>query len=208
MAEARGAPIRFTDLVRGRAREHRTARGWTREDLAGSARQLGLDWTEGTVRHIEDGTRGVGDDLVALLLIFGIGAGDFFGTQGPRVIVPGRILEGPSELGEIFGGTYFKRRRPYERWVEKVETETGPRTSDQKAAKALGLTVTRLEELTKPRWGRYFTEEREARLDAQVKGREVSPRSRQALRGHITRSLLDELRDVLEDTEDVGGGDG
>lgn len=203
MAEVRGAPIQFPDFVRGRVREHRTARGWTREDLAGSARQLGLDWTEGTVRHIEDGSRGVGDDLVALLLIFGIGAGDFFGTQGPRVIVPGRILEEPSELGEIFGGTYFKRRRPYERWVAKVETETGARTADQKAAKALGLTVTRLEELTKPRWGRYFTEEREARLNAQVKGREVSPRSRQALRGHITRKLLDELREVLED-KDVG----
>ncbi|MDQ3531401.1 MAG: hypothetical protein M3456_03340 [Actinomycetota bacterium] len=207
MAQARGDPIRFTDLVRDKVREHRTARGWTREDLAGSARQLGLDWTEGTVRHLEDGSRGVGDDLLALLLIFRVGLGDFLGTDGHPVLIGHYRLERPAELAEIVDGTFFTSGLALERSLPLQGQQDRFRAADQKAARALGVSVSALNEASHRLWKWYLSDEREFRLEAAIGDREVSPRSRQALRGHITRKLLDELRDVLED-KDVGGGDG
>jgi hypothetical protein len=47
------------------------------------------------------------------------------------------------------------------------------------------------------RWGRTLAEERDHRLSEQ--GRDTTPRSRQALRGHITRDLMTELEDELRD---------
>lgn len=52
-------------------------------------------------------------------------------------------------------------------------------------------------------WGRSLTEEREARLAERCNGDE-SPRAVQALRGHVTRALLDELRERLARVDDPG----
>jgi len=199
--------MRLPELIRGRVREHRTERGWTQDELAFRARQHGVDWTEDSVRHIEDGSRSVGDDFIALLLIFRVSLGDFFGTDGPPVLVGQYKLERPAELAQIVDGTFFTSGLALERSLPLQEQQDRFRAAEEKAAKALGVSVSALNEASHRLWKWYLSDEREFRLDAAIGGREVSPRSRQALRGHITRKLLDELRDVLED-KDVGGDGG
>ena len=199
--------IQFPDLIRRRVRQLRSERGWTQDELAFRARQHGLDWTEDSVRHIEDSSRSVGDDLVALLLIFRVGLGDFLGTDGPPVLIGQYRLERPAELVEIVNGTFFTSGLALQRSLPLQGQQDRFRAAEEKAARALGVSVSALNEASHRLWKWYLSDEREFRLEAATAAREVSPRSRQALRGHITRKLLDELRDVLEDT-DVGGDSG
>jgi hypothetical protein len=69
--------------------------------------------------------------------------------------------------------------------------------AERHAARKLGTTPERLKVVATRRWGRTLAEERDHRLSEQA--RSASPRSRQALRGHITRDLLAELEDELCD---------
>lgn len=198
MTKAKGkAPIRFSELIRRRVRELRTERDWTQDELAFRARQHGLDWTADSVRHIEDGSRSVGDDLVALLLIFRVGLGDFLGTDGPPVLIGQYRLERPAELVGIVNGTFFTSGLALERSLPLQGQQDRFRAAEEKAARALGVSVSALNEASHRLWKWYLSDEREFRLEAAIGGREVSARSRQALRGHITRKLLDDLREAL-----------
>lgn len=67
--------------------------------------------------------------------------------------------------------------------------------AERHAARKLGTTPERLNLAAMRRWGRTLAEERDHRLSEQAG--DVSPRRRQALRGHITRELLTELEDEL-----------
>jgi hypothetical protein len=69
--------------------------------------------------------------------------------------------------------------------------------TERHAARKLGTTPERLNMAAMRRWGRTLAKERDYRLSEQAD--DVSPRSRQALRGHITRDLMAELEDELRD---------
>jgi hypothetical protein len=69
--------------------------------------------------------------------------------------------------------------------------------AERHAARKLGVSPERLNVVAMRRWGRTLAEERDHRLSDQT--RDSSPRSRQALRGHITRDLMNELEDELRD---------
>jgi hypothetical protein len=70
--------------------------------------------------------------------------------------------------------------------------------AETKAAASLGVTPALLALAARKRWGRSLTAERDRRLaDRGHTGAE--PRTLQALRGHITRELLEELRPLLEE---------
>lgn len=71
--------------------------------------------------------------------------------------------------------------------------------AEDKAARRLGVPVEVLREASEQLWHRRLTDEREARLEARLtETGEATPRSLQAVRGHVTRELLDELRHTLE----------
>ena len=72
------------------------------------------------------------------------------------------------------------------------------RLADQKAATSLGIAPAKVRELSNRLWGRDLTTERDTRVAERLGDKEVSPRSLQALRGHVTRELLDELRPHLK----------
>ncbi len=72
-----------------------------------------------------------------------------------------------------------------------------PQEAELKAAKRLSVSVDEVLAAALTLWGKTLTAEREARSGMQIpKG--ASARSTQAIRGHITRDLLGELRTVLE----------
>ncbi len=194
--------VRFSQLLQRRVRELRTERGWTQDELAWRASQHhGLDWDRATVRHVEDGSRSVGDDFPVLLLLFEVGLEELFSAPGPRVILGGYVLNKPSRLLEVYrdGTATAKLQR---------KAEAGARTAEEKAAKGLGVSVQRVQTMAQLLWTRPLTDEREWRLVKQIKGHEANPRARQAIRGHITRQLLDELREGLKDMEGRWDTDG
>jgi transcriptional regulator with XRE-family HTH domain len=72
--------------------------------------------------------------------------------------------------------------------------------AERKAARKLGVEPLRLSAAAHGRYGRSFTEERDARVADQAPA-DASPRSLQALRGHVTRAMLAELAPALERKE-------
>ena len=70
--------------------------------------------------------------------------------------------------------------------------------AERKAARVLGATPVLVALAAVKCWGRPLTDEREDRMtNAGVEG--VSPRVLQARRGHVTRTLLAELRSLLDE---------
>jgi hypothetical protein len=67
--------------------------------------------------------------------------------------------------------------------------------AERHAARKLGMTSERLSVAARRRWGRTLSQERDRRLSERTD--DASPRSRQALRGHITRELMAELEEEL-----------
>jgi len=73
--------------------------------------------------------------------------------------------------------------------------------AERKAASVLGVPALAVALAAHRRWEWSLTAEREHRLAGRFPGLgvvEISPRKLQAVRGHLTRELLDELRPVLE----------
>jgi hypothetical protein len=79
-------------------------------------------------------------------------------------------------------------------WDAIVRESAGD--AEQKAANVLDVSPHAVALAARSRWGRSLTEERDRRVSA---ASESTPRTLQALRGHATRALLDELRPVLKD---------
>lgn len=75
--------------------------------------------------------------------------------------------------------------------------------AERKAARKLGVDALKLSAAAHGRYGRSFTAERDARVDEQAPA-DASPRSIQALRGHVTRAMLTELAPVLEQGKGEG----
>jgi transcriptional regulator with XRE-family HTH domain len=71
--------------------------------------------------------------------------------------------------------------------------------AESKAARVLRVPPVTVALAAAGRWHRSLTKERDARVADQSKGSAISARTLQALRGHITRQLLDELRPLLKD---------
>ena len=76
------------------------------------------------------------------------------------------------------------------------------REAEQKAAKKLGVSADAVLAAALTLWGKTLTDERDARAEKQITD-EASPRRLQAMRGHVTRDLLDELRPVLKEKEET-----
>jgi hypothetical protein len=73
--------------------------------------------------------------------------------------------------------------------------------AERHAGRKLGTTPERITIAALRLWGRTLTAERDHRLSEQAA--DLSARSRQALRGHITRDLMTELRAELGDQENT-----
>jgi transcriptional regulator with XRE-family HTH domain len=184
---------KLEQAIRDRMRKLRIEHGWTQEDLAGRMQVWGFEWTHDTVKNLEVGTRRLSiEEFFGTVRLFG-GEGEFFGADaGALELSPLWAVE-VGGLGEIVAGNLT----PQEVFGEAVLTASGiteSQLAEKKAAAALGISIPGLKKAARRAWGKSLTKERERRLDQQEDSAVLSPRTRQARRGHVTRELLKELR--------------
>jgi transcriptional regulator with XRE-family HTH domain len=214
------APPRTVHLSRGlaqRVRAVRVRQRLTQDDVADRARELGLAWGRDTVAKIETGDREL--KLVEFLLlpvILGRPLADLLPPKGwvgltPSVQVSAAALAGllrgevvgspeaeslslPAQGNDIrtiaiapAGWTAVKPVRPV------IIRRDALREAERKAAKRLGLDPIELSTLAHKVWGVGLTEKRDQLLTEQAKAGDT--KTRQALRGWVTRQLDKELAD-------------
>ncbi|MFF7763113.1 helix-turn-helix domain-containing protein [Streptomyces griseorubiginosus] len=222
-AQAQGKPfgIQLGERLQ-RVREEREA---TREDIARKARFFGLPWHRPTVGQIEQGKRGVSaSELLLLPLVYGTPLRDLLPGEGEvtwlsdETAVRGGALrhsldeepEEPSLPGpwHVKGvvkqaGQFLEASRKFTEalpWGAKAGFAASPDEAETKAAKRLNTTPEYVAYAAREAWGRGLAEERDARL-AERPDAPATPRAAQAARGHITRTLLDELEPAIRDHE-------
>ncbi len=165
-------------------------------------RALGFSWTQSTVAAVEAvGTKPRDLDLAELAALCGL-----YGVALPELLqAPGRVTVGAGAVVRLASlraalerGAELRVERPEAetRRLDRLSAEQSEAT--QHAARALSK---RLSQQVRPAevtdaasalWGCSLAAERDSRLDERYPGR--TQRQRQALRGHVTRALLDELR--------------
>ncbi len=197
------APDTMVGLSAGLARRLRAIRkqqGLTQDDVAERARQQGLGWTRATVGKIEAGGRELGlAEFLLLPLILSTTIADLvpvadYVALSESVAVPAQALL-DLLAGKLNIHTQVMRPVPH----LTVDAQPPPirhdalREAERKAAKRLGLDPIELSTLAHKRWGMGLTERRDQLLSEQATAGD--PRTRQALRGWVTRQLDKELRE-------------
>lgn len=210
----------LTSAVARGLRALREDAGASADKLARAARRHGLPWTRNSVAALEGGRRGLpADELLLLptvastLLGRRVGWAELF-EQAELVELGGHRLR-PHELVELL------HEAPSLLLQQKLGTDvSGDRDAgaaavveaakgdaERKVAAALQLaqaapldvTAEDVARAALEAFGRSLTDERETRLEARLEtdGGEATPRRRQAVRGRLTRQLVDELRPAL-----------
>lgn len=80
--------------------------------------------------------------------------------------------------------------------------EDAAHEAEQKAARKLGVSTLVLSAAAHRTWGRGLSDERDARVEEQS-GDDASPRSMQAVRGHVTRRLLAEVEPMAREVAEA-----
>lgn len=208
-----------------RLRQVREELGKTGDELAYYARLLGLGWDRSTLTRIELGQRQVtAAELLTLPQLYDRSLAELLPTE-PAMLTVGASV-GAAELHRVLTERPALRhwflpllygavdealprltenlRRTRERFPgvpvllvgEAAADLRGDETTD-KAARKLGAAAIDVAVAAHQLWGRGLVQERDRRL-ADSGGDRGTARARQARRGHITRTLLDELRPVVE----------
>jgi transcriptional regulator with XRE-family HTH domain len=191
------APIDYQALLAGNLRQRRGALGWTQGDLASRARAVGLQWTVDTVVSVESGRRKLSyGDVLLLTQVLRSSLGEYPGDQD--IDVEGCVLPAPGWRLLVEGVPMGGLDRLREAMVARDQTvnREASNEAEKKAARSLHMSAKDVVFLAHGLWGRGLTEERDHRLSSELGAVEVTQERRQALRGHITRGLLQELREA------------
>jgi transcriptional regulator with XRE-family HTH domain len=196
-----------------RIRKFREEAGRSQDELADAARRAGIDWTRASVASLETGRRGLeAEEFMLLPLALKIltgrdqwRLGDLLPDVWIRMPLGAmtharslrRLLAGESVEGwGVAAGTAEDMDRAADRLKEQTEAV-------RHAARRLEVEPGTVSRAADRLWRRSFSEEREQRV-AERGGAGASPRSLQAIRGHVTRVLINELRQALEQEESDG----
>ena len=115
--------------------------------------------------------------------------GEIDTPSSERIADPARAMQARGRLARLWPGASW---RELDRALAAAAGE-----AERKAARKLGVPPQVVSVAAYARWGRSLTEERDRRVAAQTVAPQttggIKPRTLQALRGHVTRALLDEL---------------
>ena len=75
--------------------------------------------------------------------------------------------------------------------------------AEQKAARKLGVTPQMIAQAAYDIWGRSLTDERNLQVEQLDWVDETSTRQVQALRGHVTRQLLDDIENLISSNPNI-----
>jgi transcriptional regulator with XRE-family HTH domain len=193
-------------------RHLREAAGRRQEDVASSARDLSLLWVHATVAALETGRRDLSIEEFLLLPRILQGAG--IDRSLPDLLGEGSIALSPAvaasaeELRGVLAGS-----QPDDDWKPTVPGDSlaGAKSkygadlavinearddATLKAARRLGVEPIVIAQGARKLWGRSLAAERDERVK-QGGSDAGQARTLQAHRGHVTRALLDELRQAL-----------
>lgn len=214
MSEQDPAGGRPLSVAVGRqVRKFREGAGRSQDEFADAARRAGLDWTRASVASLETGRRGLSVEEfmllpMALKILTGRDQwrlGDLLPDGWIRMPSGLRttarslrdLLEGESvEDWEVQAGTAREMREAATRLQQQREAV-------RHAARRLEVEPETVSRLADQIWRRSFNQERDARIVGAGEA-DMSPRRIQALRGHVTRALINELRQALEREENDG----
>jgi|GEM_PF-4264984 transcriptional regulator with XRE-family HTH domain len=202
-----------TDVVRSNVRRLRDENGLKQRELVPLFQAHGVEWDLQTVKAFENGRRGLSlDEFFGLLLSFRVGWRELLATeaQGAHVV----LLDGawglePGGLEEAMEGTLLERPDYADALTARAEDQERRQTAREleRAAAALGVDVPILEYLSRRLWQVSYSFEAKQRFDrARASHPEGDAKTDRALRGHVTRSLMAELRAQLEDVEQLVAG--
>jgi transcriptional regulator with XRE-family HTH domain len=186
----------------GRLKEVREALGISQDALARTARRFGISWTRSTVAKVEAGQRELKvTEWFALLQLLRVSGSD---------LVPKGLVRLSPQIA--FHSSTLKKSLRSEQPAfitspAQVHRDDEPGEAEQKAARLLGVTALDLLELARAEWGLSMSAERERRLSKEMKRRPksaASTRTIQAIRGRISRGLIEELRRRKPTRKNVG----
>lgn len=205
----------LSELVGWNLRQYREGMGWSQDHVARILRLHGLGWTRTMLAKVERGERPVGLDEL-LLLSIALGPEPAFFVGGGRDVWVGlseSVAVRPDALRAMLSA-----QRPRTRDLELERFTTPPPLdpawpeltavdlalaeasaageAERKAAERLDVEPLMVARAARVAWGVNLSDERDARVASQVP-EDASSRTLQAVRGHVTRAMLDELRPVV-----------
>jgi transcriptional regulator with XRE-family HTH domain len=190
-------------------RRRREAAGVGQSVVAMYARQFGVAWTRATVAAIELGRKQLRQGELALMALFLEGAGvtdhrlsldDLIPEDDrPVELAPGVRMPLRAARALLLGGGEQRATiRPILDGVDFRDLQACD-TSEQRAALALRVRPRAVVDAAYRRWDHSLSMELLRRLqDSSAATTTTDPRRLQAIKGHITRELLDELRPLLK----------
>jgi transcriptional regulator with XRE-family HTH domain len=191
-------------VVGERVRELREARGWTQDQLVDGMRPYGSRWPRTTIAKLETGARDAVDlEHLAFLAAALEVTLDQLVARGRddrrwvRLGSEGAIVAGAFAALLIKGPGAVSAREVLLRPLPTLRVTYDSATI--RAARRLDIDPFTISQTALLLWGRLLPAEREWRLRASEGP--TDKRTLQARRGHVTRQLLAELRDGLDDAE-------
>jgi transcriptional regulator with XRE-family HTH domain len=211
-------PVSLSAVVASNMRRIRMERGLLQEDIATAARWVGLKWSSVTVTQIESQSRSLSlDDFLLLPLVLRCPIKELLLTDDKDQLIElgyGTVLSAGTVLG-LVADNGPQLRDDQVPMLPGLEANLNPKVVDavvtaglegtllsyllvregargeaeRKAAKTMKVPATEITGYALRLWGRSLTVERDHRAAHQATGEKEN----RAIRGHITRSLLNEL---------------
>ncbi len=185
-------------------RDHREGQGLTQDALTRALRSGGLTWTRSTLAKVERGERPVTvEELVVLSVVTGVPVPDLVGGDDRVELAPDTFPTGDEVASVLAGQVASSDPRTVPGWgmtpdeISAVDNAAAVGEPEVHAAQRLGVDAIEVVRAARRLWGRTLAAERDSRVAGRIEP-DADARSRQAVRGHITRGLLAELRDELE----------
>jgi len=196
-----------------RLRQVRQDRSFRQEDIAAGARRIGLRWNRATVALVENGVRALSiGEFLALPVLYNMmvlnsasfpikrwsALVDFLPEEGDLEISKSCILPA-STLQNVAKGddhAILTSTLSVPRGADEEIFDEALGDAEEKAARRLKVSAVDVAKAARELWGESLTEKRDREVAAKL-GDVSSPRTLQAVRGHVTRALTNVLSSRL-----------
>ena len=195
-------PQTLDQIVGANLRRLRDRDGITQDQVARLLRHKGMPWTQPVVAALEAGTKTLDVmELYALTLVApleellaGSRSVRFGTTEVPLDVVRATFIKrSHGERTARPGALSPKNAAELPTFFDAVWAGND---AERKAARRLGVDPVEVVNAAYELWGQSLTEKRDAVVEATAPP-DISPRTRQAFRGRVTRTLLNDIRQAL-----------
>jgi hypothetical protein len=177
----------------------REEKGVRQEDVAAQLRELGLNWDRSTVASFEIGRRALRlEEIVLCCAAYNVSLTDVLRSEPETWVQVGQRRISASLVAKIVGDSPLTTPA-IARGAQNFPTP--PTEAERRAARHLGVSPARLVIASEDLWGRRLDAERDRRTSETEAQGEV-----RALRGHVTRQLIEELDAALPRRRTHRGG--